>query len=198
MAANDVTDPRAGFWKKHFDQAVDYETYLDKSDPEHAQRWRELGGKLPPLTDEQVQRLRMVDRELNVLVYSGVWCGDCVRQGPMFQAIATAAGPKVNLRLIDREASPELQQELRILGGRRVPVVVMLSEDFFEAGRFGDRLLSAYRVKADMDVGAHCSTGLIAPPGEQLAAEQADWVDVFERVLLMLRVSGHLRQKHGD
>ena len=100
--------------------------------------------------------------------------------------------------IIDREASKALQDELRICGGARVPVVVFLTEDFFEVGRFGDRLLAAYRAKAAREASGACATGLVAPPAEELAAELGDWIDVFERMLLMVRLSAHLRARHGD
>lgn len=194
----DIGDRRSEFWKEMFNLASDYDSYLAGSDAEHARRWTDMADQLPALTDEQVSRLTGYDRRLSVLVYSGAWCGDCVRQGPMLRNIAAACGGNVDLRIIDRDASAELKEELRILGGTRVPVVVFLSADFFEVGRFGDRLLSAYRDKARRDTGAACSTGLIAPPENELAAEQGDWIDVFERMLLMLRLSAFLRARHGD
>ena len=196
--APDVRDNRSEFWTKHFELASDYQTYLAESDPDKAQRWRELDQQLPALTDEQGGRLHGGGRELNVLVYSGVWCGDCVRQGPMIRRVADVCGENVTLRVIDRDASDDLKEELRILGGARVPVVVFLSEDFFEVGRFGDRLLWAYRDRAAKSLGAACPTGLVAPPADELAAEMGDWVHVFERMLLMVRTSGFLRARHGD
>lgn len=195
----DVKDSRSEFWKRHFELAKSYDDYLAASEPQRAARWHDMASQLPTLTDEQMARLRGYGRQLNVLMYSGVWCGDCIRQGPMLQRIAEAAGEDVRLRVVDREVSRELQEELRILGGRRVPVVVFLSEDFFEVGRFGDRLLTAYRAKGQFDnIGAACDIGLIPPPGQQAAAELNDWVDVFERMLLMVRLSAHLRTRHGD
>jgi hypothetical protein len=191
-------DPRCDFWREHFSRALEYDAYLSASDPARAQRWRDMEGKIPPLAEEEKRRLSGHGRRMNVLVYSGVWCGDCVRQGPMLLRIAQACGPDVRVRLIDREASAALGEELRILAGLRVPVVVFLSEDFCEAGRFGDRMLAAYRAKAARELGPACETGIVAPPLEQLRAEQAEWVDVFERMLLMLRLAPALRERYGD
>jgi len=191
-------DIRADFWKLHFGMAQDYDSYLRESKPELANKWRNMAGNIPALLAGQIERLRLVTgRRIHLLVCSGVWCGDCVRQGPMFKQIADAAG-SVDLRLIDREASARLTDELRILGARRVPVAVFLSEDFFEIGRFGDRLLTVYRAKAASTLGPTCDTGLVAPPPEQLGAERDEWVDVFERMLWMARLSPPLRERHGD
>ena len=195
---DEYRDIRAGFWKEHFQAAQDYAAYLRESKPELAAKWANMAAKIPALSPDQVGRLRKVTgRKLYLLVYSGVWCGDCVRQGPMLKQIADAA-VDIDLRLIDREASERLTDELRILGARRVPVAVFLSEDFFEIGRFGDRLLTVYRAKAASALGPTCDTGLVPPPAEQLAAERDDWVDVFERMLWMARLAPPLRERHGD
>lgn len=191
-------DTRSDFWRRWFESATDYAAYLAASDPAKAARWREMETNIPPLPAETVPRLTGHRRRMHVLAYSGIWCGDCVRQGPMLRRIAEACGDDVALRWIDRDADPALTDELRILGAMRVPVVVFLSEDFFEVGRFGDRLLTVYRAKAARELGPACDTGLVAPPVAQLAAEQAEWIDIFERMFLMLRLSPPLRERHGD
>jgi hypothetical protein len=191
-------DLRGDFWRRHFAMAMDYEAYLASGDPAKAERWRAMDSRLPGPTAEEVGRLTGHNREMNVLFYSGVWCGDCSRQGPMVRRIAEACGPAVSLRFIDRDASAELRDELRILGAMKVPVAVFLSEDFFEIGRFGDRMLSVYRAKASREVGPACTAGILAPPPDELAAETGEWVDIFERMLLMLRLSPMLRARYGD
>jgi thiol-disulfide isomerase/thioredoxin len=189
-------DKRSAFWRRHFEMASEYETYLKESDPEKVPRWRESEGRVPELTGGQLERLRGYDRELNVLMYSGVWCGDCSRQGPLLKRIADASGEKVSLRLIERDTSEELQDELRILGALRVPVAVFLSEDFWEVGRFGERTLSVYRSKAAREIGRGADSGILSPRARM--REMDEWVDVFERILIMLRLSPPLRRRHGD
>jgi hypothetical protein len=191
-------DLRSRFWRQHFEQALSYSDYLSQSDSGRAQKWTAMEPQIPRLSDGQRERLLRPGRRMNVLVSSGVWCGDCVRQGPILRQIAEACGEAVELRLIDRDTSAELRDELRIMGGSRVPVAVFLSEDFLEVGRFGDRMLATYRAKAAKEVGPACDTGLVAPPSEQLAAEQEEWVSIFERMLLILRLAPELRSRYGD
>lgn len=190
-------DIRSGFWGRVFTLGRDYQAYL-AADPEKAHRWSVMAEQIPALTVEQESRLRGHNRKMRVLVYSGIWCGDCVRQGPMLARIAAACGPEVELRWIERDESEEVRDELRILGGSRVPVVVFLSEDLFEIGRFGDRLLTSYRARAAREIGPACATGIVAPPASELAGELAEWVDIFERMLLMLRLAPMLRERYGD
>ena len=51
---------------------------------------------------------------------------------------------------------------------------------------------------ASRQLGAACPTGIAAPAADEVAATLADWLGEVERIQLMLRLSGRLRQKHGD
>ncbi|MEM8737460.1 MAG: thioredoxin family protein [Planctomycetota bacterium] len=154
------------------------------------------------LTDEQTKLLGDFVREINVTVVSGMWCGDCVRQGPMIQKIAEAAGTqgggKINLKWVDRDEHMDLQQKVTVNAGNRVPIVVFAAEDHELVGWAGDKLLSRYRIAAAQALGANCPLPGAPVPKEELDAEIQDWVDQFERVHLLLRLSGRLRKKHND
>lgn len=191
-------DIRAEFWKDQFAKASPLKEYLERSDPVHASKWVRMGESIRLLDEAQKKRLSSHGRSLNVLVYSGVWCGDCVRQGPMIEAIATLTGGSTAVRFIDRDASTQLQDELRVLGALRVPIVVFLSEDFHEIDRFGDRTLTAYRRKVEQETGDACDAGLVPPGPDQLSAELSEWIDIFERVFLMLRIAPPLRARYND
>jgi thiol-disulfide isomerase/thioredoxin len=189
-------DKRSKFWRKHFEAGMTLESFRKSGKPEEAALWKERADRTPELTKEQITRLEGYNRELNILVYAGTWCGDCSRQAPMLKKLADAAGEKVKLRLVDRESSKELQDELRLVGGLRVPVVVFMTEDFWEVGRFGERLLHVYRSKAAREIGRGMDEGVLSP--HALEKEMSDWLDIFERMLLMVRLSPPLRKRHGD
>ena len=191
-------DVRSDFWSGCWAEAESYEDYLKGSDPKRAGPWKSLSTRIPALSSEQHERLTGYGRALNVLAVSGVWCGDCVRQGPMIRQIADACDEGVSLRVIDRDQNPKLRDEVRILGAARVPVVVFLSEDFHEVGRFGDRTLHTYRRKAETEIGAACAVPTAKLPPEELSAERDEWVTIFERMLLMVRLAPPLRERHGD
>ena len=187
-------DKRADFWKKYWDMALTYDEFM-KIDPENAPRWHEYMERVPDLTEEQVIRLKGYDRVVKVLVYAGVWCGDCVRQGPVFKKIAEVVDD-VELRFIDRDTSEELQDEVRILGATRVPIVVFLTEDYWEVGREGDRLLPVYKAKAAREIGRGQAQGVLSPKAIQ--DQLNEWVNIFERAIIMTKLSPPLRKRHHD
>lgn len=189
-------DNRSEFWKKYWNMALDYDSYVQNIKPNEKESWLNRKQRTPELTYEQKERLIDFDRELNILIYAGAWCGDCSRQVPMLLKMAEAAGEKVNIRIIEREASKELQEELKIVGALRVPIIVFLSEDYWEIGRFGERLLSVYRSKAAREVGRGSDRGVLSPGS--LEREISEWLDVFERMLIMVRLAPPLRKRHKD
>jgi len=183
-------------WRPIFDAAADYDAFLAKhATDEQRRRWDStLEGVT--LKGEQRELLGGFTRTMNVLCLAGAWCGDCAKQCPILQRFAVST-PRIALRLLDRDADAAVANELRICGGGRVPVVVFLSEEFAECGRYGDRTLSTYRKMAAEQIGAACPTGLIA--GDENGADViADWLREFERIQLMLRLSPRLRKLHAD
>ena len=127
---------------------------------------------------------------------AGAWCGDCVAQCPIWARFEKVTD-KIRVRYVDRDADPELAQELKICGGSRVPQVVFLSEQFKPVGWYGDRTLTRYREMAEQLDGAACSTGLVTDK-DTLTGVVQDWLNEFERVQLILRLSPSLRKIHGD
>src|SRR5579859_3554882 len=159
----------------------------------HQSRWKQTLDRTT-LTPAQRQLLATFKRRMPVLCLAGAWCGDCSGQCPIFERF-TEATPAIELRYLDRDVHADVQRELQINGGNRVPVVVFFSEDGYEVARFGERTLSKYRQLVQLLDGASCPTG-IAGGGESSVVQ--DWLDEFERVQWILRLSPRLRQLHGD
>ena len=190
-------DLRSDLFRRAFAGGVAYSEYLATGNDRERAAWERAGAALPALPQDAGSRLDPAGRIVNVLCLSGIWCGDCVRSVPIVARLAEAAGPSVDPRFVDRDAIPELRDELRVLGAMRVPMVVFLTEDFHEIGRYGDRPLTVYREKAATELGAACPLPGSADGGA-LAAETDEWLDVFERMILMARLAPSLRARHGD
>jgi hypothetical protein len=176
---------------------LSYTEFLEAhATPEQKRRWTAVFDAVK-LTDAQRALLGSFTRDMPVFCLAGAWCGDCVNQCPIFARFAEAA-PRISLKFYDRDAHPDLALLLRMCGGARVPMLLFLSEDFQEVGRFGDRTLSQYRKLASGLMGAACPSGLVAPESSTLATITAEWLEQFERAQWVLRTSSRLRGVHGD
>ncbi len=191
------TPPTPAAWQAAFEAALPYRAFLDRhANPDQRARWDAFHGRVS-LTPAQQALLGGFVRKMPVLVLAGAWCGDCVNQCPIFAHFA-AASPALDVRYLDRDARPDIAAHLKVCGGQRVPTLMFLSEDFTPILFYGDKTLSAYRAAAAAQLGTSCSSGAVPPPADAIAAVVGDWLDQFERVQLILRLSGRLRQVHGD
>jgi thiol-disulfide isomerase/thioredoxin len=181
----------------YFASALSYERYLQTGTEEQQRRWTQVY-EIARLNATQQELVANFQRDVKILVYSGIWCGDCVEQCPLIQRIAEANTAKIDLRFIERPMNTDLKEELRINGGSRVPVVQFFSEDGKWCATSGDRTLNRYRALALKRLGPNCPTGILPPEKGEVEATLADWLNEVERVQLMLRLTPRLREKHND
>lgn len=194
-AAGLITDPT--YLDAKFQAGLAWDPYLATGNPDQRDGWQKIYDRVQ-LSESQRDMLAGFTRQIHVLVVTGIWCGDCVRQGPMLQKITEASVGKIKTVWLDRDEHMDLQQQVKINAGHRVPVAVFAAEDFELVSTFGDKPLSRYRIMAQQALGANCPLPGAPVPQEELDAELQDWVNEFERVHLLLRLSGRLRQKHND
>jgi thiol-disulfide isomerase/thioredoxin len=190
-------DPK--FLSDKFATALAYADYLKTGTEEQQRRWQQAyEAAAKAITPQQRDAISGFVRDMNVLIISGIWCGDCVQQCPLVQRLAEVNPAKVHVRLIDRDQHKDLSSQFSINLGNRVPVTLFLAEDHVLCSVFGDRTLHRYRAIARRQLGAACPTGIGAPDADEMAVTMQDWMDELERIQLMLRLSPRLRAKHGD
>jgi hypothetical protein len=182
---------------ERYGQGLRYSDFVARyADPGQKKRWQSVDQSIE-LTSGQRDLLASFRRRMPVLCLAGAWCGDCINQCPVFEHFERAAA-LIQVRYLDRDEHSEVQAALQINGGNRVPVVVFFSEEGHEVARYGERTLSKYRQMVRDQVGDSCATG-IAIPGDTVQAQVVqDWLNEFERVQWLLRLSPRLRQLHGD
>jgi len=185
------------YLKSKHDAAIAFEAYIGSGTPQQREDWQKIYTQAR-LTDRQRQLVESFVRRINIIAMSGIWCGDCVQQCPLIQKIAEANPTAIDLRWLDRDEHKDLQEKLRINGGDRVPVLIFCAEDYEPVGWYGDRTLSRYRAIASRKLGTSCPLPGAPVDPQEIDATLQDWLDQIERVHLLLRLSGRLRQKHGD
>jgi len=183
--------------RQKFEQGLSYDDFVALGEPEgHHRQWHDRYNHLA-LTDSQEALLKGFTREINILCLTGTWCGDCALQGSAMARI-TQANPKMHLRFVLKcDEHADLIVKAKINDGFRVPVTWFLSEDFQYVSSFGDRTLSRYRSMARKVLGPQANVQG-APPQDPVREVLNELVPEFERVHLLLRLSGRLREMHGD
>lgn len=183
--------------KKTFEAAMPYQSYVASGNENQQRQWLQVY-QAAQLSTGQTELVQSFQRQMKILIISGIWCGDCAQQCPLAQRIAEAAPEKLDLRFVDRDEHADLSQKAKINGGVRVPVALFLAEDYELCSVFGDRSLNRYRAMASKQLGAACPVAIAPPDADELKQTLQDWLDEHERIQLMLRLSARLREKHGD
>ncbi len=187
----------ATYLKTKHEAAVPYAQYVRSGTAAQGDNWKAIYDQAV-LTDKQRLLVGGFTRKMPVIAVSGIWCGDCVQQGPLIQRIAEANPDVIDLRWLDPDEHKDLQQHLRINAGNRVPVVVFCAGDYELVSWYGDRTLRRYRAMAQRQLGPNCPLPGAPVDQDELAQTLGDWLDQFERVHLLLRLSTRMRQQHGD
>lgn len=187
----------AAYLSEKFSKALAYDRYLLTGTAEQQRRWSDVYNAAR-LTSAQLGVTSGFSRQMKLLIVSGIWCGDCVQQCPLLERIAESRKDLIDLRFVDRDQHRDLAEQLRINAGDRVPVALFMADDFELCSIAGDRTVSRYRALARTQLGAACPIGIAPPPADELAATLQDWLNEFERIQLMLRLSARLRKKYGD
>ena len=185
------------FLRDMFGKGHNYTDYVATGNENQQRAWADFRGRIQT-TPEHETLLAGFTRRMHMLVSSGVWCGDCVQQVPMLDAIARLRPDLIKLRIVDRDEHVDLAERLVINDGMRVPVVVFMNEEFDFVSAMGDRTLSRYRAIASRQLGASCPLPGAPVPADEIAETLQDWIDETERVQLICRLSTKLRAKHGD
>lgn len=178
------------------DNGLSYDDFLQRyASPGDIKNWSNVF-ESSALSDLQAALLASFSRQLHVVCIAGAWCGDCVRQCPMLSRIAVASDC-VNLVFIDRDALPEeLRTTWTVCGGQRVPQVLFFNEDYQFLAHAGDRTITRYRELAGLALAEQAPINSDNHHEENSVLN--DWVEEFERVHLIARLSARLRQKHSD
>ena len=183
--------------RSKFEHGMQYADFVATGEAEgHHMQWHERFDRLE-LTEEQTQLVKGFTRQMNVLCMTGTWCGDCALQGSAMARIAEA-NPLINMRYLPRaDEHADLIVPAKINDGFRVPVTWFMAEDFAFVSMFGDRTLSRYRSIARKALGP--AANVIAQPAQDPVREVlSEVLEEFERVHLMLRLSGRFREIHSD
>lgn len=180
-----------------FSAGLPYPAYVATGKRDQQEKWGASAAAVA-LTTGQRNLIAGFTRRMNVLVLSGIWCGDCSSQCPILHRIQECNPAAIDLRFLDRDKHLDLAEQVRICGGLRVPTVIFANEEFDFVSLLGDKTLARLRAVAARKLGPACPLPGPHDPAEEIDATVEDWLNEFERIHLLLRLSTKLRAKHND
>lgn len=189
------------FLRAKFEQGMPYERYVRTGTPAQVENWLRfdrVARDHAALDSHQRAALSDFCRRINILVLSGLWCGDCLAQCPLLAIIADHCPDLIDVRFLDRDKHLDLAEQVKICGGLRVPTAIFMNEEFDFVSLLGDKTLTRLRAQAALALGSNCPLPTAPIPPDEIRGTLGDWLMEVERVHLLLRLSPKLRAKHGD
>ena len=95
--------------------------------------------KLARVPDGVVERVRALPRRHHLLVLNEDWCGDAVNTVPAIARLVALVPERVDLRILGRDANPDLMEAHLTGTSRAIPVVIVLDEEYVERAWWGPR-----------------------------------------------------------
>lgn len=90
--------------------------------------------------DGTLAPFRSLPRALRMLALNADWCIDSASTIPLLARLAEQV-PGVELRLLERDAHLDVMDAYLTHGGRSIPLVILLDQDFTPLGHWGPRPL---------------------------------------------------------
>jgi len=120
---------------KVWERALTFDQFVALARPQHRPLWEGIyrNAKAPEWAAMAVD-----GRTLNLLAITEDWCIDTSSTVPFIARVAETV-PGVHLRLILRDANPEIMDRYLTNGARSIPVVIVLDSNFREVGHWGPR-----------------------------------------------------------
>lgn len=122
--------------RSRFEQAITFDQFLDAAEA-NAELWRATDKRVA-IEPGTVERAASIPGRWNILVMADDWCGDAVNSVPHIARLAEQV-PGWELRVIGRDANPDLMDSHLTNGSRSIPVVMLLDEELNECAWWGPR-----------------------------------------------------------
>lgn len=140
-------------YANYWNQAISFQQYTSNVETEAASNPTEGDSKYVPLNWKRMQRIQktynlspaalqalsQLNKPVYWLVITENWCGDSAQSTPIMEKMAEAAGGNIELRLIYRDANPDLMNAHLTGTSMSIPKVIQLDSDFNVIGSWGPR-----------------------------------------------------------
>jgi hypothetical protein len=123
-------------FKTLWDKGLTFEAFVASCKAEYCGLWQGIYdlARVPEWARAAVPE----GMERKLLVIAEDWCGDASNTVPIVAKLADAIAG-LELRVIQRDTYPEVMDQYLTNGGRSIPIIIALDENYQEVGHWGPR-----------------------------------------------------------
>jgi hypothetical protein len=122
--------------KDRYQNAPSFDEFL-RAATANAEMWQAMATRAQ-VPDEVLRDAESIGGRWHLLVLAEDWCGDAINTLPVLAALADRA-TNLDLRILPRDANPDLMNAHLTGTSRSVPVVMLLDSNYVERAWWGPR-----------------------------------------------------------
>ncbi|HKV49797.1 MAG TPA: thioredoxin family protein [Gemmatimonadaceae bacterium] len=123
-------------WKTRFESALTFDQFL-ATVQKNQDLWHDVY-RLATIQPQIIDRVNALRWRRHLLVLVEDWCGDTANIVPPIVRLSELT-PRFDVRLLGRDANPDIMDAHLTNVSRSIPVVAVLDEQFVECGWWGPR-----------------------------------------------------------
>ncbi|WP_221389762.1 thioredoxin family protein [Dyadobacter sp. NIV53] len=97
------------------------------------------------ITDELTSAIEQIEIPQTWFILTEAWCGDAAQNVPVIAA-AVLSNPLISIKLLLRDENPEIMDQYTTDGGRSIPKLIAVDEEFNELFTWGPRPEGAHKL----------------------------------------------------
>ncbi|SHH44475.1 thioredoxin family protein [Tepidibacter thalassicus] len=120
--------------KDLFFKGLSFDKFLESAEEVYRSKMEKIKNSIN-MEKDLVNKIKKISKKIYILVFAEAWCPDCQINLPGVSFISDL-NENIDLRIVSREGNDEAIKKYRINGKPRIPIFVIMDENFNELGVF--------------------------------------------------------------
>ncbi|MEG2353206.1 MAG: thioredoxin family protein [Clostridium sp.] len=116
---------------------MSYEEYLNSKGEAEKLKSEKVYNELN-VKEENIERIKAVNREINILAFAEIWCPDCIINVPALKKISKV-NSLIQFTIIGREGNEVYLEDYKEEGKAKVPTFIVMNSCYEVLGAFIER-----------------------------------------------------------
>jgi alkyl hydroperoxide reductase subunit AhpF len=120
--------------RKLYENGMSFEEFISSDDKSYKEKILEIYNNIK-IDGEMLQRIKSIDKKINILAFAEIWCPDCVLNVPALKKICDL-NTNVNMKILPREGNEEYLEDYKVNGKAKIPTFIFMDKEFNVLGSF--------------------------------------------------------------
>ena len=117
-----------------YEKGVCFEEFVNEDNDIYKEKILEIYNTIE-FEKESVDRIKNIDKRINILICAELWCPDCIINVPVIEKMRQYNN-NISLSIVQKEGNEDFFKKFAVRETIRVPIFVIYNEDFKELGSF--------------------------------------------------------------